>query len=132
MKKIHVIFWIALFLLSFLIVKPSLLMAAEHGGTTMMEGSHMEEKGDVAIKGYCPVCVINMGVKVKGSDHFVTEYKGKVYKFVSIDQQKMFLADPEKYVKDLDAKFMAIKDDGMMKKDGKMMMDESHMEEGSH
>jgi len=95
------------------------------------EGSHgmmMDEKAEkasgTAIHGYCPVCVIN-GMKVKGKDNFTTEYKGKVYKFASIDQQKMFLADPEKYVADLEAKFHALKDDGMMKKDGKMM-------EGSH
>ena len=91
------------------------------------EGSHgmMENKESVAIKGFCPVCVIN-GMKVKGSDHFVTEYKGKVYQFASIDQQKMFLENPEKYAADLDAKFNALKDDGMMKKDDKMMPEGSH------
>ena len=96
-----------------------------------MEGGHgmmMDEKdhgaSETAIHGYCPVCVIN-GMKVKGKDHFTTEYKGKVYKFAGIDQQKMFLNDPEKYVADLDAKFNALKDEGM-KKDSKMM------EEGSH
>ncbi len=96
-----------------------------------VEGSHgmmMDDKdhgaAEVAIHGFCPVCVIN-GTKVKGKDHFITEYKGKVYKFAGIDQQKMFLADPEKYVADLDAKFDTLKDEGMMKKDGGMV-------EGSH
>ncbi len=98
---------------------PNIVMAEK------MEGSHgmMEQDKSVAIKGFCPVCVIN-GMKVKGSDHFVTEYKGKVYKFPSIEQQKMFLADPEKYVQDLDAKFNALKDTEM-KKDN-MMMEGSH------
>ena len=125
MKRVYLFLFVALiFALSFGVVS-SFAVEDSHG---MM----MEKNESVAIKGYCPVCVINMGTKVKGSDHFVTEYKGKVYKFVSIDQQKMFLADPEKYVTNLDAKFNALKDDGTMKKDGKMMMDESHMEEGSH
>ncbi len=97
-------------------------MEGSHG---MMEGSHgkMEENSSVAIKGFCPVCVMN-GMKVKGSDHFVTEYNGKIYKFPSIEQQKMFLDDPEKYVQDLEAKFDALKDDES-NKDKKMM-------EGSH
>ena len=92
-----------------------------------MEGSHgmmMEEEGQgsskVAIHGFCPVCVIN-GMKVKGSDNFTTEYKGKVYKFPSIEQQRIFLADPEKYVADLDAKFMALKE-----KSNEKMMEGSH------
>ncbi len=94
------------------------------GGQGMMEDKN-HEAIDVAIHGFCPVCVIN-GMKVKGKDNFVTEYKGKVYKFAGIDQQKMFLADPEKYITDLDAKFNALKDDGMMKKGSNIP------EEGSH
>ncbi|MDE2026975.1 MAG: hypothetical protein KGJ11_00360 [Candidatus Omnitrophica bacterium] len=77
-----------------------------------------------AINGFCPVCLIN-GKKVKGKDNFTTEYKGKVYKFAGFDQQKMFLADPDKYVTDLDAKFNALNDDGIIKKD-------NNWEEGSH
>ncbi len=94
------------------------------GGQGMM-GDKDHGTTETAIHGFCPVCVIN-GMKVKGKDNFTTEYKGKVYKFAGIDQQKMFLADPEKYVADLDAKFNALKDEGMMKKDNGMM------EEGSH
>jgi len=62
----------------------------------------------VAIDGFCPVCVLS-GVKAKGNDHFVTEYKGKVYKFAGMKQQKEFLEDPEKYAADLDAKYKALK-----------------------
>ena len=79
---------------------------------------------EVAIKGFCPVCVLN-GMKVQGKDNFTSEYKGKIYKFPALAQQKLFVNDPDKYVADLDAKFAALKDDGMMKKEGGMM-------EGSH
>jgi len=92
-----------------------------------MEGSHgtmMEEKADVAIHGFCPVCVIN-GMKVMGKESISSEYNGKTYYFASEDQKKMFLADPEQYVDDLDAKFAALKEGSMIKKDG-------HMMEGSH
>ncbi|MDE2026963.1 MAG: hypothetical protein KGJ11_00300 [Candidatus Omnitrophica bacterium] len=62
----------------------------------------------VAIGGFCPVCVLD-GVKTKGNDHFVTEYKGKIYKFAGFGPQKEFMEDPEKYVNDLDAKFQQLK-----------------------
>jgi YHS domain-containing protein len=81
--------------------------------------------GMVAIHGFCPVCVLD-GEKVKGKDEFTTEYKGKVYEFADFNAQKKFINDPEKYVANLDAKFNALKDGGMMKKEGGMM------EEGSH
>ena len=67
-----------------------------------MMADHMD--ADVAISGYCPVCVVH-GMMNKGSDHFVTEYKGKVYKFPAMEQQKAFLENPEEYTKDLDMKF---------------------------
>jgi YHS domain-containing protein len=62
-------------------------------------------KPEVAINGFCPVCVIKAGKLNKGSDHFVTEYKGKIYKFADFDTQKEFIEDPETYTTDLDAKF---------------------------
>jgi len=66
------------------------------------------EKAETAIKGFCPVCVIH-GMVMKGSDHFVTEYKGKVYKFAGFNEQKTFIENPEEYTKDLDAKFQQLK-----------------------
>ena len=96
---------------------------AEDTGNGMMNNTGQEAK-EVAIHGFCPVCVIN-GMKVKGKDTITAEFNGKIYYFAGEDQKKMFLADPEKYVTDLDAKFNALKDDGMMKKDENSI-------EGSH
>ena len=70
------------------------------GGTMMADNM----KPQVAISGYCPVCLMH-GKLNKGMDNFTTEYKGKVYKFTGIDMQKMFLKNPEKYTKDLDMKY---------------------------
>lgn len=61
------------------------------------------EKVETAINGFCPVCVIK-GAAIKGSDNFVTVYKGKLYKFAGFNQQKMFIQDPETYTQDLEAK----------------------------
>lgn len=79
---------------------------------------------DVAISGFCPVCVVN-GMKVEGSDHFVTEYKGKVYRFAGFKQQKMFFESPDTYTKDIERKYMELEAKG-----GSQMGEGSHTEEG--
>lgn len=95
---------------------------AAEGSHMDMDGSHMEMgKADVAIDGYCPVC-ITKGKYMKGNPKFSTEYKGKVYYFPGFDQQKVFINDPEAYVADLEKKYQ----------DLKMQAEGSHMEEGSH
>lgn len=87
-----------------------------------MEGSNMEmDKVDVAIDGYCPVC-ITKGKYMKGNPKFSTEYNGKVYYFPGFDQQKMFINDPEAYIQNLEKKYM----------DLKMQSEGSHKAEGSH
>lgn len=128
MKKIQAMLVITLFLFGFLIAKPVLLMAAEHGGTTI-EGSHMEgSHAKVAIDGHCPVCIIG-GKVVDGNKNFATEYKGKVYNFVRFEQQKMFINDPEKYIANLEKKYQDLK----TKSEGSHKAEGSHMmEEGSH
>ena len=107
------------------------------------EGSHMEDgsmkagKGEVAIDGYCPVC-ITMGKYVKGDPQFSTEYKGKVYYFPGFDQQKMFINDPETYIAKLEMKYQDLKKQtegsGMIKDSykGSGMMKDSNMKEGSY
>lgn len=68
-------------------------------------------KTNEAIGGFCPVCVIH-GKMMKGSDNFVTLYQGKIYKFPGIEQQKMFLEDPQAYTKDLEMKYKALMNKG--------------------
>ncbi len=92
-----------------LVFTPHALKAQETGGSWgVADNKGQESMTPVAIDGFCPVCVLS-GKKNKGNDHFVTEYKGKVYKFAGMKQQKEFLEDPEKYVADLDAKYKALK-----------------------
>ncbi len=52
-------------------------------------------KPEVAVGGHCPVCLM-AGMDMKGKDDFTTEYKGKIYKFESLEHKNLFLADPEK------------------------------------
>ena len=77
---------------------------ADMGDKGMGDIGMANEKAELAINGYCPVCVIH-GMANKGNDNFVTVYKGKLYKFAGFDQQKMFIDNPETYTKDLEAKF---------------------------
>ena len=69
----------------------------------MMSGDKMM-KTEEAIGGYCPVCLVH-GMSMKGSNNFVTEYKGKLYKFSNMEMQKEFVNDPEKYATEAKAKF---------------------------
>ena len=113
MKKVKIVLVVALFLVGFVIARPMAVKAADVSGAMMnMENMPMGQdqmktdmkKPEVAIDGHCPVALMQ-GMAVKGSDDFWTEYKGKIYKFGNEENKKMFLADPEKYTKDLDAKY---------------------------
>lgn len=77
----------------------------------MMGNDHVmaaQEKTETAIGGFCPVCVIK-GMAMKGSDNFVTVYKGKLYKFAGFEQQKMFLDNPEMFTNGLEEKYEQLK-----------------------
>ncbi len=117
MKKLNIILSIAVFVLGFSFAANSFAsegdqmkgspMAEEKG--SQMKGSAMaEKKGDVAIGGYCPVCILG-GKYVKGDSKFSTEYKGKTYYFPGAEQQEKFVNDPETYVADIEAKYEALK-----------------------
>ena len=69
----------------------------------MMSGDKMM-KTEEAIGGYCPVCLVH-GMSMKGSNNFVTEYKGKLFKFSNMEMQKEFVYSPEKYATEAEAKF---------------------------
>ena len=111
MKKVKIVLMAALFLLGFVVSRPLTVKAADEGSPMMkmepmgMKGGMADmKKPEVAVEGHCPVCMM-AGMHMEGKDEFMTEYKGKVYKFESDEHKKMFLADPEKYTKDLDAKY---------------------------
>ena len=116
MKKIKMIFIVGLLLVGFVVSRPLTLKAADEEKTMKMGDGQMPAMGntadttvdmikpEVAIEGNCPVCM-SEGMEMQGKDEFTTEYKGKIYKFESLEHKNLFLADPEKYVKDLDAKY---------------------------
>ena len=114
MKKVRIVLMVVVFLLGFVVFRPLAVKAADEGSPMMkmdsnstmdMKGNMADmKKSEVAVEGHCPVCMM-AGAHMEGKDEFTTEYNGKVYKFESDEHKKMFLADPEKYTKDLDAKY---------------------------
>lgn len=68
---------------------------AGSGGRVSQPGSFSQE--DVALEGYCPVCVIEMKQWIKGSPEHAVEYDGKVYLFPGQEQRDMFAKNPQKY-----------------------------------
>lgn len=51
----------------------------------------------VALKGYCPVCVIEMKQWVKGNPTIQARHDGKTYYFPSDEKRQLFLKNPDKY-----------------------------------
>ena len=64
----------------------------------MASGSRHDSADQVAMEGYCPVCVMEMKKWVRGSAQHAARYDGKVYYFPGERQKQMFLANPAKYV----------------------------------
>lgn len=55
-------------------------------------------QNEVALEGYCPVCVLEMQKWVRGKPEHQAAYDGKTYYFPSDQQKQKFLADPARYV----------------------------------
>ena len=51
----------------------------------------------VGLEGYCPVTLAERGAWVEGRAQWGVRHRGRTYLFASVDQQKAFLADPDRY-----------------------------------
>jgi YHS domain-containing protein len=51
----------------------------------------------VGLEGYCPVTLAERGVWVEGRAQWGVRHRGRTYLFASAEQQKAFLADPDRY-----------------------------------
>ena len=89
----------------------------------MEEGRHSEMKGSSdneakatkAISGFCPVCLIDGGIAVKGKSTHVVEFEGKKYYFLGSEQMEKFIEDPEKYTDELEEKLKKSKSESTTK-----------------
>lgn len=55
------------------------------------------QTSSVGLKGYCPVCIIEMKKWMRGDTQFSVQQDGKIYRFPGEDQRQMFLKNPAKY-----------------------------------
>ncbi|TWU25323.1 YHS domain protein [Novipirellula galeiformis] len=72
--------------------KSSASSPAAHAGSSTKSNA-----STVGLRGYCPVCVIEMKKWIKGDAQFAAQYDGKTYLFPSEEQKQMFVNDPSKY-----------------------------------
>lgn len=107
MKSLRGFLAVFLVILGIVAAAPIVAHAGMKSQTAMMGDMKEDSKAQTAISGFCPVCVIH-GMAMKGSNNFVTEYKGKVYKFAGFNEQKMFIENPEEYITDLEIKFQQL------------------------
>jgi len=55
---------------------------------------------DLALKGNCPVCKVDMNKDVKGKPEFAFDYHGKRYLFPAREPLEKFKASPQKYAQE--------------------------------
>ncbi|MBM4023185.1 MAG: hypothetical protein FJ284_13295 [Planctomycetes bacterium] len=51
----------------------------------------------LGLEGYCPVTVVERGTWVEGRPQWGVRHRGRTYLFAGPDQQRAFLADPDRY-----------------------------------
>jgi YHS domain-containing protein len=80
-------------------VLATLLVAtpASFGQSGTRQPAAAQGKETLALRGYCPVCVVNMKKWVPGKPEYSVRYDGHVYRFPGAEQMEMFKADPAKY-----------------------------------
>jgi YHS domain-containing protein len=61
-------------------------------------GQRVEQQAPLALEGYCPVSILEMQKWVKGDPALRIVYDGHTYLFANEQSQKMFEANPPKYV----------------------------------
>ena len=74
------------------------------GSTTRTQAGSSNRSGsatqgnNVALSGFCPVCIIDMKQWVRGTSQHLAKYDGKVYYFPNAQIKQTFLENPGKYV----------------------------------
>ena len=61
-------------------------------------GQRANQQASLALEGYCPVSILEMRKWVKGDPAYRVVYDGRIYLFANEQGQKMFEANPPKYV----------------------------------
>ncbi len=66
-------------------------------GSNTKQGSDSKATQQLAMEGYCPVCIVDMKKWVAGDARFQSTFDGKTYRFPAATQKATFDANPAKY-----------------------------------
>ncbi len=72
-------------------------VSAQSGTRQKAEAPGATAQATLALRGYCPVCLLNMNKWVPGKAEYSVTYDSHVYRFPGPEQMEMFKADPAKY-----------------------------------
>ncbi|MEM8913339.1 MAG: hypothetical protein AAGC97_16355 [Planctomycetota bacterium] len=67
------------------------------GSQTRSVSPSATKPAPVALRGYCPVCVVEMKKWIAGKPEHSVVFDGKTYLFPGEEQKKMFVSNPAKY-----------------------------------
>jgi YHS domain-containing protein len=78
---------------------PGAPTAVPVGGATTAAAAVPDSYGSMplGLEGYCPVTLVDKGSWVEGRAQWGARHRGRTYLFASAEQQKAFLADPDRY-----------------------------------
>lgn len=72
--------------------------AASGGASTSTGSADRAADLPVGLRGYCPVCLVEMKKWIKGDARFAVDYDGKRYMFPGAEQAEMYTQNPLKYL----------------------------------
>ncbi len=81
-----------------LILLGALVVSVAGDNTALAQTEASSQTSDVALEGYCPVCIIEAKTWVRGNPRHQVTHDGRTYYFPSDKEKRMFEANAAKYV----------------------------------
>ncbi len=81
-----------------LILLGALAASVGGGNTALAQTKASSPTSDVALEGYCPVCIVEAKKWVRGNPRHQVTHDSRTYYFPSDKEKRMFEANPAKYV----------------------------------
>lgn len=76
---------------------PGLLAAAQPTAVASTSAPAVEESMPLGLEGYCPVTLAEKQAWAEGRPQYGVRHRGRTYLFAGPEQQRAFLADPDRY-----------------------------------
>lgn len=76
----------------------AMLLISESSFAQDVKTSYNTDDSKIALQGYSPVSYLDLGLAQKGLKAHKSTYEGVAYYFTSVEQKKLFDANPKKYL----------------------------------